>query len=299
MEKNSIKSYVYLLITALIWGFAFAAQRFVVRFVEPFTFNGIRFVLGAISLIPVMILYKSDSAKQYSLKRAAFGGIIAGMFLFLASSFQQIGLEGTTAGKAAFITGLYIVIVPLFGIFLKQHIDINLWIGALTAIIGLYLLCVTGGFTVKYSDMLQLISSFLFASQILIIGYFANKVDCIKLAFFQFVTCALLSLIVAVFTENMYIPNIKNALIPIIYAGIFSVGVAYTFQILGQKYAEPTHSAIIMSLESVFAAVGGFLILGEKLELRALIGCMVMFLGIIISQVRPIKTNKKSRKCQN
>ncbi|MBV4419212.1 DMT family transporter [Clostridium tyrobutyricum] len=293
MEKKNIKSYVYLVITAIIWGFAFAAQRFAVRFVEPFTFNGIRFVLGTLSLIPVMVLYKSDSAKQYSLKSAAFGGIIAGIFLFLASSFQQIGLAGTTAGKAAFITGLYIVIVPLFGVFLKQHIDINLWIGAFTAIVGLYLLCVTGGFNVNYSDMMQLICSFLFAFQILIIGYFANKVDCIKLAFFQFVTCALLSLIVAVLTESMHIANIKNALIPIIYAGIFSVGVAYTFQILGQKYAEPTHSAIIMSLESVFAALGGFIILGEKLELRALIGCIVMFLGIIISQVRPIKTNKK------
>jgi drug/metabolite transporter (DMT)-like permease len=262
------------------------------EYVEPFTFNGIRFALGSISLIPIIIFFKiKNNNTAGSELKVALAGIISGVFLFLASSFQQVGLQGTTAGKAAFITGLYIVIVPILSIFLRKSIDINSWIGALLAVGGLYLLCVKSGMSISYSDFLELVSAVLFAVQILLIDYFADKVDSIKLAFYQFLTCTVLSFIVAIFMESIELRSIIQCSVPILYGGIMSVGVAYTFQILGQKNADPAYASIIMSMETVFAALGGFLILGEYMGVRQLIGCSLMFAGVVLSQ-RKIFKNK-------
>ncbi|WP_416175851.1 DMT family transporter [Clostridium sp.] len=288
MKNRAIRSNIILLITAAIWGFAFVAQRVGMDFVGPYTFNAVRFILGSMSLIPIIFLFK-DNPKKGSEKEVIKAGIISGILLFLASSFQQVGLQETTAGKAAFITGLYIVIVPIIGVFLNRHININSFIGAIVATVGLYLLSIKNGISMSYSDFLELISAFLFASQILVIDHFVNRVDSIKLAFYQFVTCAAFSTIVALLVERIDVQGIVQASVPILYGGIMSVGVAYTLQILGQKGADPTYASIIMSMETVFAAIGGFLILGETMGTREFIGCVLMLTGAILSQVKIFK----------
>lgn len=292
MNNKILKSNLLLLLTAAIWGFAFVAQRVGIKYVGAFTFNGIRFALGSISLIPLIMFFNKNKEQAKNIERSAvFPGIIAGIILFAASSLQQVGIIGTTAGKAGFITGLYIVLVPILGIFLKQYIGINSWIGAIVAVIGLYLLCVTGKFDISTSDMLILSSALFFAIHIILIDFLSLKVNSLNLAFFQFLTCSILSIISAIIFENINITNILHASVPILYGGIFSVGVAYTLQIFGQKHAEPSHAAIIMSMESVFATIGGFIILHEYLNLRSIIGCLLIFAGMIIAQV---KINKKT-----
>ncbi|WP_446898552.1 DMT family transporter [Clostridium sp. LBM24168] len=293
MKSQAIRSNIFLFITAIIWGFAFVAQRVGMQFVGPFTFNGVRFALGSVSLLPIMIFFKIKNNRVDSELRVIWAGTLSGIFLFLASSFQQVGLQGTTAGKAAFITGLYIVIVPILSVFLRRRIDINSWIGAFLAVIGLYLLCVESGMSISYSDFMELVSAFLFAIQILLIDYFADRVDSIKLAFYQFLTCTILSFIIALFRENINFHSILQCSVPILYGGIMSVGVAYTLQILGQKNADPSYASIIMSMETVFAAIGGFLILREYMGIRQLLGCFMMFLGVVLSQ-RKIFKNKNT-----
>lgn len=292
MRKGTGSS-LALLIAAAIWGFAFVAQRVGMKYIGPFTFTGIRFALGAISLIPLMIFYnnKDEKVKIKNIKgnNNLLGGVIIGIILFLAASFQQVGLIGTSAGKAAFITGLYIVFVPILGLFLRHHIKANTWIGAVIAVVGLYFLCVTNGFSISYSDMLELASAFLFAIHILLIDYFSQKINVLKLAFSQFITCSILSMITAVFIEHITVSGILQALVPILYGGICSVGIAYTLQILGQKNAEPTHAAIICSMETVFATIGGIFILNEQLGVKGSIGCLLMLTGMILSQLKSSK----------
>ncbi|MFA6941847.1 MAG: DMT family transporter, partial [Clostridiaceae bacterium] len=277
MKKNAFKSDLLLLLAAAIWGFAFVAQRIGMKYVGPFTFNGVRFLLGSLSLVPLMIFLKDDNADRgKSYRNAAKLGIIAGIILFIAVSLQQLGLMQTTAGKTAFITGLYIVLVPILGLFLKHHVRINAWIGALLAVFGLYFLCVTNTFSITKYDLLILTCAFFFAVHILLIDNFISKINAVKLSFFQFLTCAILSLAIAVFTEEITLSGLFQAAVPILYGGIASVGVAYTLQVVGQKNADPTSAAIILSMESLFAAVGGFLILHENLGLKGLIGCALM-----------------------
>lgn len=292
MRKGTGSS-LALLIAATIWGFAFVAQRVGMKYIGPFTFTAIRFALGAISLIPLMIFYnnKDEKVKIKNIKgnNNLLGGVIIGIILFLAASFQQVGLIGTSAGKAAFITGLYIVFVPILGLFLRHHIKANTWIGAVIAVVGLYFLCVTNRFSISYSDMLELASAFLFAIHILLIDYFSQKINVLKLAFSQFITCSILSMIMAVFIEHITFSGILQALIPILYGGICSVGIAYTLQILGQKNAEPTHAAIICSMETVFATIGGIFILNEQLGVKGSIGCLLMLTGMILSQLKSSK----------
>lgn len=289
LKKQELRSNLLLLITAIIWGFAFVAQRVGANYVGPFAFNGVRFALGAISLLPLIIYYrrkasKDDDKKKADLKYVLFAGVIAGCVLFSGSSLQQIGLESTTAGKAAFITGLYIALVPILGIFLKQKTHITTWIGVLFAVIGLYFLSITEGFSISRGDLLEIIGAFFWALHILFIDHFTKKIDALMLSLVQFITCSALSLIVAAIFEKITISGIYQAGIPILYGGIGSVGIAYTLQAVGQKHAKPSHAAIIMSMESVFASIGGFLILNERLGLRGGIGCALMFTGMLLSQ---------------
>lgn len=296
MKNNKLKANLILLLAAAIWGFAFVAQRVGAKYLGAFSFNGVRFALGGISLLPLLFIGRKAPVAQtegkYSTKGTVLAGMLAGCFLFFASSFQQLGLSETTAGKAAFITGLYIVLVPVFGIFLKHNIRMNTWIGAVAAIAGLYILSVTDNFTMSKGDAFELAGAALWAVHILLIDSFAKKVDVLKLSFVQFVTCSILSLSTALVFEIITVKALSQALIPLLYGGILSVGVAYTLQAVGQRYAKPSHAAIVLSLEAVFASIGGFIFLNENLGLRGYAGCALMLAGMLFSQLQLPKSEQ-------
>jgi len=275
----------------MIWGFAFVAQRSGMEFVGPFTFNAVRFTLGGISLIPLLLINRKRKFKNEPIlplssnKILLKGGIIAGVILFFGASFQQGGMVYTTAGKAGFITGLYIILVPILGIMFKQKTSAAIWLGAVIALVGMYLLSVNENLTIGLGDLLVLASAFFWGLHVLVIGRFSPKTDSIQLAFFQFMLCAFFSLIASLIIETTILQNILDASVPILYAGVVSVGIAYTLQVVAQRDAHPSHAAIIMSLEAVFALIGGWIILDESIPLRGLIGCGLMLTGMIISQV--------------
>ena len=287
-----MKSNLLLLITAIIWGFAFVAQRSAMEYVGPFTFNAIRFALGGISLIPILLINKrKKSCRERILtissnKFLVKAGIIAGIILFFGASFQQGGIVYTSAGIAGFLTGLYIVIVPIIGIAFNQKTTTATWLGAIIAVVGLYLLSIREDFTISLGDLLVLISALFWSLHVLVISKFSPKTDPIQLAFFQFMLCSVLSFITAIITEVSTIQSIYDALVPILYAGVVSVGIAYTLQVVAQQDAHPSNAAIIMSLESMFAVLGGWLLLNESIPLQGLIGCGLMLLGMFLSQLR-------------
>lgn len=288
MDKKRVRSNFLLLLAATIWGFAFVAQRIGSQYVGALTFNGIRFGLGCVSLIPLILYFnKKDNTNTLLVgRKSILPGIIVGTVLYIAVTLQQVGIIYTTAGKASFITGLYMVIVPIMGVLLKQKIEINSWIGVGFATIGLYLLCINENFSISYGDLLILISAFLWAIHILLIDYFLKKVEPLKLSFLQFFVCSIFSIITAVIFEDITIKGILNAIIPILYGGILSVGVAYTLQVVAQKHAKPSHAVIILSMESVMGALGGVLILNERMSGRGYIGCLLIFMAILISQIK-------------
>jgi len=287
-----------LMLTAAIWGFAFVAQRVGMQYVGAFTFNGVRFALGSISLIPLIIYFRRKKAAEQTEETASTGalipGLIMGSILFIAASLQQIGLVYTTAGKAAFITGLYIVIVPMLGIFLKQRIGMNTWLGVVLAVVGLYFLSVNEDFSIAKGDLLEIIGAFFWASHILVIDYFTKKVDALELSFVQFAACSVLSMVTALIFEDIVISGLGQALVPILYGGLFSVGIAYTLQVVAQKHAKPSHAAIILSMETVFAAVGGAILLHENLGGRGYFGCALMFAGMLLTQVNFFKKSEQA-----
>lgn len=290
MKSKKLTANLFLLLAAAIWGLAFVAQRVGMDYVGPFTFNGIRFILGSLSLVPFLFRCNNSSQPEAAAsdpqESALRPGILAGIILFIAASLQQIGLVYTTAGKAAFLTALYIIIVPLAGVCLRQYIGITTWIGALLAIWGVYLLSVTDQFFIAYGDLLVLAGSLFWAVHILLIDNYARRVDVLKLAFVQFITCAIFSLAVAAALETITLAGLRDVIVPILYAGIGSVGIAYTLQIVGQKNAMPSHAAIILSMESVFAALGGWLILSEAMNAQGLFGCALMLTGMILPHIQ-------------
>ena len=291
MNIQTFRSNLLLLITAAIWGFAFVAQRMGMDYLGPFTFNAARFVLGSFSLLPLVLISRSERPASENilprpgLKLLLFGGFSAGFMLFMGMSLQQVGLVYTTAGKAGFITSLYVVIVPLLALFWKQSTTPGTWIGAVLAAIGLYFLSVTREFTIEFGDLLEFFCAFFWAGQVLIIGWLSPRIQSVKLAFAQFVVCAVLSAIIAVIVEEFSWDALLQAAGPLLYGGILSSGVAFTFQIMAQRHTHPAHASIIMSLEAVFAAIGGWLVLGELLSWRALFGCGLMLGGMLISQL--------------
>jgi drug/metabolite transporter (DMT)-like permease len=219
------------------------------------------------------------------LKTILWGGSALGLALFSGASLQQIGLVYTTAGKAGFITGLYVIIVPLLGLFWRQQPKVGTWIGAVLAAVGLYFLSVTEEFTIELGDLLVLIGAFFWAAHVLIIGWLSPRINPVKLAFSQYVACSILSLMTACVIENITMLAIFQAAIPILYGGLLSVGIAYTLQVVAQREAHPAHAAILLSLEAVFAAIGGWLILGEIISARGLFGCGLMLSGMLLSQL--------------
>jgi len=281
----------------MIWGFAFVAQRTGMEFVGPFTFNAARFTLGGISLIPLLLInkkrkFKNENLLPLSSNKILFkGGIIAGIVLFFGASLQQGGMVYTTAGKAGFITGLYIILVPILGIMFKQKTSSAIWLGAVIALAGLYLLSVKENLSIGLGDLLVLASAFFWGFHVLVISRFSTKTDPIQLAFFQFMLVAFFSLIASIIAESTTLQNLIDASVPILYAGVVSVGIAYTLQVVAQQEVHPSHAAIIMSLEAVFALIGGWILLNESVPLRGLIGGGLMLLGMIVSQLK--LSNKK------
>ena len=291
LKSNTIKSDMLLLLTATIWGFAFVAQRVGMDYVGPFTFNGIRFALGSLVLVPFILRnsHKNESSvpKQDggAVRLIFLGGGLAGFTLFTGASLQQVGLVYTTAGNAGFITGLYVVIVPLLGLFFRQRANLGSWLGAVIAAIGLYFLSITESFTIAYGDFLELAGACFWAGHVLIIGWLSPRMDSLKLALTQFSACSILSMITAALFETISLSSILDATLPLLYGGALSVGIAYTLQIVAQKNAHPAHAAILLSLEAVFAAIGGWLLLGETLSSRGMFGCSLMLAGMLLSQL--------------
>jgi len=312
MQKNSIKNTGMLFLAALIWGFAFVAQSAGMEYVGPFTFNAVRCIIGSLVLVPVALLYKpeesngdgtkkSTRAKDETVKGSWFsrnktlllGGVSCGIFLGVATNLQQIGIMTTSVGKAGFLTALYIVLVPIAGMFFKKKCPATVWIGVVCSFAGLYLLCMTGGsFSLATGDLLLLGCAVVFTGHILVIDYFAPKVNGVWMSCIQFLVAGVISAIPMMFTETPTWDGIFAAKLPILYAGVMSCGVAYTLQILGQKNYNPTVAVLLLSLESCFSVLGGFLILHETLSARELCGCTLMFAAIILAQLPGKKEQK-------
>ena len=282
-----------LLLTAFIWGTAFVAQSVGMDHLGPFSFNGIRCLIGAVALLPcIWFLNRMNkdpetdgSEKEKSGKDLITGGVACGVLLFTASSLQQAGIQYTTAGKAGFITAFYIVIVPVLGIFLHKKIKWKVWMAVLLALVGLYFLCITESFSIGKGDILVFLCALVFSVHILVIDHFSPKVDGVKMSCIQFFFCAILSGIGMLIFEQPSFANILAAWKPILYAGAMSSGVGYTLQIVGQKGMNPAVASLIMSLESVISVIAGWLILGQALSGREIFGCVLMFGAIVLAQL--------------
>ena len=291
MDVRTYRADALLLLTATIWGFAFVAQRVGMVYVGPFTFNGVRFALGSLSLVPLLLVLErravsvSRRPPRPSWPRLFWGGGVAGLFLFAGASLQQVGLVYTTAGNAGFITGLYVVIVPIMGLFLRQQTHAGTWLGAFLAAAGLYFLSITEALTIAWGDLLVLVGAFFWAAHVLIIGWLSPRMEALRLSIIQFAVCAGLSLLTAGAYETITWEGLRRAAVPILYGGLGSVGVAYTLQVVAQKDAHPAHAAIFLSMEAVFAAIGGWWLLNEILTPRALLGCGLMLSGMLVSQL--------------
>lgn len=301
MNKYTLRQSMLLLLTAAIWGVAFVAQSVGMDYVGPFTFNTVRSLLGGIVLIPCIVLLKRINVGSKDTAGAAehasgdpagqrkvllTGGVACGVLLCIASNLQQFGIMYTSVGKSGFITAMYIVLVPVLGIFLKKKAGIKIWCSVAIAVGGLYLLCMTdSGFSIQKGDLLLLLGAVIFSFHILTIDYFSPKVDGVKMSCIQFFTCGILSMVCMFLFEQPQIGAILQAWIPIVYAGVLSCGVAYTLQIVGQKGMNPTVASLILSMESVISVIAGWLILHQKLSGRELLGCVLMFVAIILVQL--------------
>jgi len=289
-----------LLLTAAIWGFAFVAQRAGMEHVGPFWFTSVRFALGSLSLVP-FVLWRRRAAGKAAAGGPAGGlapaaaspprlrvlpaGLLAGAVLFGGAVLQQIGMVWTTAGKAGFITGLYVVLVPLAGLLWGERAGWARWVAALLAAAGLFLLSVTNALTLERGDLFVLAGALFWTAHVRLLGWLSPRTDPVALSCVQFAVCALLSGAAAALSEPLALDALLAAGIPILYGGLLSVGVAYTLQVVAQRHAPPAHAAVLLSLETVFAALGGALVLGERLPPRGLLGCALMFAGMICSQL--------------
>ena len=301
MLKN-LRGSIILLVTAIIWGTSFVAQSEGMKYVEPFTYNSIRTLIGGIVLLPVIAGFKLFSKseqveKKTSLKATLIGGVFCGLALCIASSFQQVGIVYTTAGKSGFITALYVILVPILGLVLGNKTPKKIWFCVALAIVGFYLLCIKNDFAIGLGDLLTLVCAFFFAIHIIVIDRFISKgADGVAMACVQFFTSGIISFIIMLLFETPRMEYIFEARFTILYAGVMSCGVAYTLQIVGQRFTAPTVATLIMSLESVFAALSGWLIIGEQLSIKELLGCVLVFAAVVFAQVNLPSENKKLKK---
>lgn len=302
MKKMTVKNVCMLVLTAFIWGVAFVAQSVGMNYIKPFTFSCVRSLLGGIVLIPCIWLLDRLNAKaggseeknkpmtKSEKKLLLTGGVCCGLALCVASNLQQIGIQYTTVGKAGFITALYIVLVPIFGIFLKKKVGLKIWISVAIAVAGLYLLCITEKLTISKGDFLVLLCAVVFTIHIMVIDYFSPKVDGVRMSCIQFLVTGILSSVPMFLFEKPDISAIFAAAVPLLYAGVMSCGVAYTLQIVAQKDADPTVASLILSLESVFSVLAGWVVLKQVLSMKEIAGCILMFGAIILAQL-PDKKN--------
>lgn len=296
MMKNKLKGSASLMLATIIWGSAFIAQSVGMDYIGPFTFQAIRCGLAVVFLLPVIFLFDKDK-KQYFSKwkdpKLWKTGAVCGAALFVASGLQQVGLIYTTAGKAGFITAMYIVIVPILGLFFRKRPPFTAWISVALATVGLYLLSCAGVGGVNIGDLCLMICAVAFAVQITLIDRLAGELDGLRLNCIQGFVCAVLSAVMMLLTETPDLENIRSCWLPLAYAGVLSMGVAYSLQIIGQKHVDPTPASLIMSLESVFAAVFGWLLLDERLSAPEFCGCLLVFGAVILSQIPVEKFRKK------
>lgn len=289
MKKEQIRGSLLLLVAAIIWGSAFVTQSVGMEYVGPFTFNCVRSLIGGIVLIPcIAILNQGKSKKKMILsekKRLLLGGVCCGIALTTGSTLQQFGIMYTTVGKAGFITAFYIIIVPILGIFLGKKCGMSVWISVVIALAGLYFLCITDEFSIGKGDIYVFLCAIAFSVHILVIDYFTQFNDGVKLSCIQFFVCGIICFVPMVLFEHPEIGMILLAWKPILYAGVMSCGVAYTLQIVGQKHMNPTVASLILSLESVTSVIAGFLVLHQNLSQRELIGCGLMFVAIVLAQL--------------
>lgn len=310
--KKKTRAHLLLLLTAFIWGVAFVAQDVAMDSMQPFTFNSARLLIAGLALIPcIHWLDRRESAKQQKQLGGAksplsenrnlrkerqtlwLGGFCCGFFLFLGSSLQQLGIEQSTAGKAGFLTALYIVIVPLAGIFMGKRVRWTIWIAVALCAAGLFLLCVTESLVIASGDIYLILCAFCFAGHIFSIDYFSSRTDCVRMSCVQFFVAAAFSLGCMALFEQPTWQSLGNGIVPILYAGILSGAVGYTLQILAQRDTEPAVASLLMCLESVFAVLAGWLLLGDLLSFRELCGCVLMLAGIVLAQ-SPMKKKAAS-----
>lgn len=289
MKKVALGSSFLLFLAAFIWGVAFVAQSVGMDYMGPFSFNGARFLMGSAVLLPLVIIRrksgKTNGKESFDYKDTLKGGICCGLALCAAALCQQIGIMYTTVGKAGFITTLYIIIVPIMGIFLGKKISGRVWLGAFIAAFGMYLLCMSERFALSKGDTYVFICAILFSVHILVIDHFSPKADGVELSCLQFLTAGVICSVIALIVEKPEIGNFIDGIIPLAYAGIMSSGVAYTLQVIGQKNMDPTIASLILSMESVVSMLAGWIILGQKLSGRELLGCALVFGAVILVQL--------------
>lgn len=298
MKSSQLKSSIMAFVAAFIWGTAFVAQSVSTDKVPPFAFNALRSAIATVCLLlisqalDVHRLRRDGVRPRCDKKVLALGGICCGVFLAAATNFQQAALADTAPGKAAFITALYVVLVPVLGIFFKKRASLGVWISVILSVVGLYFLCVTGTLDLRPSDIMLLACALGFALQILCVDYFVQRVDPIKLSCAQFFVTSVISAVCAAIFEQPTVQGAVDCLWPILYVGVFSSCGAYTLQILAQKGSDPTVVTIILSLESVISVISGALILRDRLTDREYLGCVLMFAAVILAQI-PLPMRKK------
>lgn len=303
MKKQGLYANTMLLVAAAIWGSTFVSQRIAARYIGAFFYNGARFIIGGLALLPLLLILekkkKAPAEQPGGWRRVAVGGLVAGFVLFIGSALQQMGMSYTTAGKAGFITDLYIVLVPVIGIFLGRKPDGALICGVAATLAGLFLLSVNDRFGLSKGDLFELASAFFWSFHILLIDYFSKKIDPIKLVVIQNFVCGLFSIAAGLFSEKTTAAAVISAAIPVLYAGVLSVGVAYTLQALAQRRSKASYAALIMSLESVFAAISGAVVLGERMTSRGYVGAALMVLGMVITQLPEFLKERTNQNCKN
>lgn len=291
MRSRALRADVLMLVTAMIWGSGFVAQTWGMDHIGPFLYSGLRFALGSLCLLPLVLRGNRQNANSepFLTRGLLVGGGLMGLALALGINLQQVGLLFTSVTNAGFITGLYVIVVPLLGLVIGHKTSPGTWLGALLAVVGMFLLSVGENFQVASGDWLQLIGAFVWGAHVVLVGIFASRHDPIRLAFLQFITCAVVSLVLALVFETFQWNAIIAAGPAIVYGGMVAVGIGYTLQVIAQKDAIASHAAIIFSLEAVFAAIAGAWLLDESLQLRGYFGCALMLTGMLVAQLWPQK----------
>lgn len=299
MKRRTLRADALMLITALIWGTTFVAQSMGMDHIGPLLYTGLRFALGCLVILPLVLLARSprvEAQNRRFSKPMVLGSMVLGAVLTVGINLQQVGLLFTTVTNSGFITGLYVILVPLLGLFLGMRSGLGTWCGAALAVAGMLLLSVTADYRIAFGDLLQMASAVCWAVHVLLVGILASRYDPVRVSFIQFAVCAVISLLLAVLLEEIHLHAIVQAAPAIAFGGVLAVGIGFTLQVVAQKDAIASHAAIILSLEAVFAAIAGWLVLNETLSVRGFIGCTLMLCGMLVAQLVPIYQQRRERR---